>query len=150
MKPSDYIKLGSEYEHQVAFFMWIALNRQTYPKASKAFAIKNEEKSGSIIVGTRQKASGVKSGTHDILLPVPRGVGPQHDRITYNGLFIEMKKLDGTPSNDQLEFGLSVQEEGYAWEVCYGWEHGVRVLKNYLEGTFFQKDVERQKLKYNK
>ena len=145
--------------------MWIALNKQSYPKAMKAFAIKNEEKSGSAVVGGRFKASGVKSGVHDILLPIAstcyekgEKVGLQigisfnkiKSSVNYSGLFLEMKKLDGRPSEDQLAFGLSMQEEGYAWEVCYGWEHGVSVIKAYLDGSFVQKDAEHQKLKYNK
>ena len=64
MTPEQYIKTGSEHEHQTALFMWIALNKQSYPKAMKAFAIKNEEKSGSAVVGGRFKASGVRSGVH--------------------------------------------------------------------------------------
>lgn len=150
MTPEEIAKSGTELAHQMALFAWIAENKHLYPKATKLFAIKNEEKSGSKIVGGRFKASGVKSGVHDLFLMIGQCEIRKGWFIPFKGLFIEMKKLDGNPSEEQLKFGLSVQEEGYAWEVCYGWKHAVRVLTQYLDGCFVQKDVEHQKLKYNK
>lgn len=150
MTPEQCAKSGTELAEQMALFAWIAFNKRQYPVLSLLFAIKNEEKSGSKVVGGRFKASGVKSGVHDLMLPVGNFEVVEGRYIPFNGLFIEMKKLDGSPSKEQLEFGEAVEANGYAWEVCYGWEHAVRVLIAYLEGRFVQKDVEHQKLKYNK
>lgn len=124
MNPEQLAKKGSEYAHQVALFAWCALNKEKYPELDLIFAIKNEEKSGSLIVGARQKAAGCKKGVADIFLPVARK--------NVHGLFIEMKKLDGKPSKEQIEFGKKVIERGYGFSVCYGWEDAKNLLEWYL------------------
>ena len=124
MKPETIIKKGSEYEHQCALFAWAALNKNVYPELEMMFAIKNEEKSGSAIVGSRFKASGVKKGVPDIFLPVPMK--------NFNGLFIEMKKPGGKASTAQLEFGTKLQYQGYAFAICDSWEKAKDILLQYL------------------
>ena len=124
MKPEDLIKSGSELAHQTALFAWIAWNKSTYPELGLLFAIKNEEKSGSAIVGNRFKASGVKKGTSDLFFPVARG--------GYHGLFIEMKKPGGKASKEQLEFGAKVQAQGYGFVVCDDWTKARNTLVEYL------------------
>ena len=151
MKPEDIAKSGTELAEQTALFAWAAWNSTKYPFLEKLmFAIKNEEKSGSRIVGARFKASGVKSGTHDVFVSIPRREGSYYEARTYHGLYIEMKTKIGSPSKEQIAFGEAVEAVGYAWEVCYGWEHAVRVLEAYLKNHFIQKSSEAQKLKYNK
>ena len=125
MKPSDIIRKGSEYEHQCALFSWCALNKNVYPELNLLFAIKNEEKSGSVIVGSRSKASGVKKGVSDLFLSVARK--------NFHGLYIEMKKPGGKASPEQLEFGLKVSAEGYAFAVCDSWELAKDALIRYLK-----------------
>lgn len=124
MKPSTLAKAGSELSHQTALFSWAALNKRTYPELDLMFAIKNEEKSGSVIVGNRFKASGVKKGTSDIMLPIPKG--------GFHGLFLEMKKPGGKASKEQLEFGAKVQAQGYGFVVCDDWEKAKDILIQYL------------------
>lgn len=124
------MKLGqlakdSEHSHQVTLFAWAALVRQTYPELSLLFAIKNEEKSGSAIVGARFRAAGVRSGVSDIMLPVARK--------GCHGIFIEMKKPGGKASKEQLEFGDKVRVEGYGFCVCDSWEKARDVLIEYLQ-----------------
>jgi len=123
MKPSQLAK-GSEHSHQSALFAWAALSRQTYPELSIMFSVKNEEKSGSAIVGSRFRAAGVKKGVSDVVLPVARK--------GCHGLFIEMKKPGGKASKEQLEFGVKVQAEGYGFCVCDSWEKARDVLIEYL------------------
>lgn len=127
MKPADYIKKGSEYEHQTAFFMQAALHLREYPELKWLHSITNEEKSGSVIVGNKAKASGRKAGVSDVGFPVRRSV--------YSGLYIEMKKLKGPgvkPSKEQLEFGAFVTAQGFYFAVCYGWEEAWSCLSWYL------------------
>lgn len=127
MTPEKYIKKGTEYEHQVALFMWIALNKNVYPELELLFSIKNEEKSGSALVGSRFKASGVKKGTSDLFLPVARK--------NCHGLFIEMKRPGGKASKEQLEFGDKMQLQGYGFAVCDSWEKAKNVLVEYLKNN---------------
>ena len=131
MNPKAYAKSGSEYSHQVALFMWVSMSLIKYPALRWYHSIQNEENSGSKIRGGRSKASGTKAGVHDTFLPAPRG--------QFAGLYIEMKKPDGKPSDKQLEFGLAVQEEHYAWAVCDHWEKARDTLIEYLECRFIQK-----------
>lgn len=131
MKPEDYAKASSEFSQQVALFLWAALEQRTRSELRWLHAIKNEEKSGNVIAGARAKQSGIKAGVHDTFLPVKRG--------SFSGLYIEMKKPGGKPSDLQLEFGLAVQAEGFAWAVCDHWEIAKNTLVDYLEGRFEQK-----------
>ena len=124
MNPTK-LATGSEHGEQCALFAWVALNKNTYPELNLLFAIKNEEKSGSAIVGMRFKASGVKKGVSDLFLAI--------GRQNCHGLFIEMKKPGGKASKEQLEFGKNVQAEGYGFCVCDSWEKAKDILIQYLE-----------------
>lgn len=124
MNPSSYAKNDSEFSHQVALFCWCALSAKTYPELRWFHAIKNEERSGNVVAGARAKQSGIKAGVSDTCLPVKRGV--------YSGLYIEMKKPGGKPSEKQLEFGEFVKRQGFYFIVCEHWEHAKDVLVWYL------------------
>lgn len=124
MKPEDYAKSGSEFAEQTALFMWAALEQRKYPELALMFAIKNEEKSGSKIIGGRFKASGVKADIPDILLPVARK--------GCHGLFIEMKRKGKKARPSQAEMGVKLQDEGYGWCCCQGWEVARDILIEYL------------------
>lgn len=122
--PERYALAGTEFAHQVALFAWAALAKQQYPELEMLFAIKNEEKSGSAIVGGRFKASGVKAGVPDVMLPIARqGV---------HGLFIELKKPGGKARKEQIEFGGKLQNQKYGWCVCDSWEKAKDVILMYL------------------
>jgi hypothetical protein len=133
MNPEILAKPGTEHAHQCALFCWACNNVGKYPDLKWFHAIKNEEKSGSVVVGARSKAAGIKSGVSDTLLPVRRG--------EYSGLYIELKRPSRKPkcngkggvSDEQLEFGKFVQSQGFGFVVCYGWEEAVKVLIQYLE-----------------
>lgn len=134
LKPEQLAKSGTEFSHQCALFCWAALATGKYPELRWFHAIKNEEKSGSVVVGARSKQSGIKSGVSDTLLPVRRG--------DYSGLYIEMKRPSRKPktkrgkggvSDAQLEFGRFVQTQGFGFMVCYGWEEARDVIIQYLE-----------------
>ena len=124
MKPEDYAKTGKESSHQGALFMWAALNRKLYPELELMFAIKNEEKSGSVIVGGAFKAAGVKAHVPDILLPVARK--------GCHGLFIEMKRPGQKARPGQVEYGNKVKIQGYGWCCCDSWEKAKDILIQYL------------------
>ena len=125
MKPEDFAKSGKEYGHQVALFVWAALNQQKYPELKLMFAIKNEEKSGSAIVGARNKASGCKKGIPDILLPVARqGV---------HGLFIEMKRPGEKPRKEQFEKMKELEDQHYIATWFDSWEKASQFIIWYLK-----------------
>jgi hypothetical protein len=124
LSPEKYAKAGSEHAHQVALFMWAAMNREKYPELEWMFAIPNGgERNG--IVAARMKAEGVRSGVSDIMLPTARG--------GFHGLFIEMKKPGGKESENQKRFGSHVGMQGYLHKCCDSWEIARDLLVEYLE-----------------
>ncbi len=134
MDPAKCATSGSEDGEQAAVFCWAAnkVADGTYPMLKLMFAIPNGgtrggNKTQAMIVGGQLKATGVKAGVSDIFLPYPR-----HN---CNGLFIEMKRADGVPSDvskAQKDFGAGVQDVGYGFVVCYGWIQAVAVIEQYL------------------
>lgn len=131
MRPEAYAKPDNEHSHQVALFMWVALEgvRQV-PELTLLFAIPNGG-ARNIKVAVKLKAEGVKAGVPDLFLPVARG--------GWHGLFVEMKAPSQKPkksgkggvSEEQRTFGEKVQAQGYGWCVCYGWEEARDILLAY-------------------
>lgn len=77
----------------------------------------------------RNKASrgGMQAGYPDLFLPVARR--------GFHGLFIEMKKADGVPSDVSLmqrQWAADLGEAGYFVAVCYGAEDAIFLLEWYL------------------
>ena len=102
----------SESQEQKALFQWAGLAQQKYPELKLLHHIPNGG-IRDIRTATNLKREGVKRGVPDICLPVSRG--------KYHGLYIEMKAGKNKPSDEQKEWINSLQEEGYAACVCYGW-----------------------------
>jgi hypothetical protein len=129
ISPEDLAKSGSEHAEQCAVFCWAALNTARYPCLEWIHAIPNGG-GRSRAQGAMLKAEGVKPGVADIMLPVARGL--------YHGLYIEMKRRNGTEADirpAQRKFLTFVHEQGYFAVVCYGWEQAVGVIEHYLRGT---------------
>lgn len=117
--------MATENQHQMAVIKWSQQPeiRQRWPELKLLYHIPNERKC-TPQQGKLLKLMGVKPGVPDLHLPVARG--------KYHGLYIEMKTPDGTPTEDQKWWGEQLLAQGYAWEVCHGWESAVRVLEWYL------------------
>lgn len=119
-------KGGSEHGQQMAVFQWAAFNRERYPVLRWLYAIPNGG-GRSAAQGAALKAEGVKSGVSDLCLPVARG--------KYHGLYIEMKKEHGVPSDVsqlQKEFIAFIEGQGYCAGVAFGWSKAVVILEQYL------------------
>lgn len=132
MTPEKYAKSGSESSEQIALFMQCTIHVGKYPELKWFHAIPN----GGLrdkITAAKLKAEGVKSGVSDTCLPVKRSI--------YSGLYVEMKKISEKPvkatskggvSDEQKEFGVFVTEQGFCFEVCYGWEEAWKIIEWYL------------------
>ncbi len=75
-------------------------------------------------VAAKLKAEGVKAGVPDLCLPVPRG--------KYHGLYIEMKAIGGSPTQEQKAWIAALTEQGYAAQVCVGFEEAKETIEQYL------------------
>lgn len=124
----------SEHDEQRDLFAWMEVAQAQHSELRLAFAIPNF--SGRLgnappIAAIRQaqklKAEGRKVGVPDLMLPVACGV--------YHGLFIEMKRADGTPSAvgpEQAEWHQALILQGYRVYVCYGFEQARDAVLGYL------------------
>lgn len=121
--PTEHI----EQSHVVQWF-WLQ-----YPSLRKClFAIPN----GAHLAGTpmqramkmnKMKSEGFQPGVSDLCLMVARG--------GYHGLWIEMKRRNGVPSDvseDQREFLVRAAREGYYGTVCNGATEAMAVIDIYL------------------
>lgn len=132
MTPEYLAKGGTEHDHQVALFQWIALDGKRWlPKMAMCFAVPNGG-GRTMSVGAMMKAEGVKRGVPDICLPTPCG--------QYHGLWIELKKpglhtkKDGGRSEEQKDWHRRLIAERYAVVLCFGWVDAAWTLINYLQG----------------
>ncbi len=80
--------------------------------------------------GARMKAEGMRAGTPDMFLAVPRG--------KYHGLWIELKRPSGrlTPNQKDMLSLLDVTG-GYAAFAAYGFDDCERLIGAYLRGEEF-------------
>lgn len=139
MTPEQLAKPGTEAAHQTALFCWAALNTSRWPELRWLHHIPNGgsrgDKRSAMIRGAQLKAQGVKPGVADVMLPVKRS--------TWSGLYVELKRPQERPvragrggvSDEQTEFGLFVQVQGFGFVVCYGWDEAARIIEQYLETT---------------
>lgn len=75
--------------------------------------------------GKKLKAQGVIPGIPDLFLPVARS--------GYHGLYIELKKANGTIKKDQWEIMLALHKEGYCVRICNNLQIAMSTLSDYLD-----------------
>lgn len=109
---------------QEKLFRWISFVRGKYPELDLMFHIPNGGKRNAKEAYYLTK-QGVKSGVPDLFLPV--------SRHGYHGLFIEMKFGKNKTTLNQKKYIIALKEQGYAVNVCYGWESAQRVIEKYMQ-----------------
>lgn len=114
-----------EAQEQAAVFEWAAWMAKSIPELALLYHIPNGG-SRNIIEARNLKAQGVKSGVPDIVLPVARG--------KYHGLYIELKRKGGRPTELQLNWIKRLCEQGYAALICYGADEARATIARYLNG----------------
>jgi hypothetical protein len=113
--------IPSEHQEQAALVKWLDMFHPNVPY----FAIPNggwrHPATAALL-----KAEGAKPGVPDLMIPLAI------DGI--NGLFIEMKRLKGGKvSPAQKAFHNLLRENGYAVEVCAGFEAARTAINEYLD-----------------
>ena len=114
----------SEHEEQKALFAWARLATKNHPELSLLHAIPNGGHR-DIRVARKLKAEGVKPGVPDMCLPVARG--------DYHGLYIELKKSGGRPSDNQKTWLSDLNAQGYKAVIAYGWVDAKTIIEEYLK-----------------
>lgn len=129
--PEKLAACGTEDGHQAALFCWAAdeLAAGRHPELEWLHSIPNGGERGKASAG-RMKATGVKAGVWDCFLPVRRG--------GYSGLYVELKKpgrereRNGGLQQNQIDFGLFAQRQGYRLQIAYGWQPARDCILSYL------------------
>lgn len=86
------------------------------------------------------KAMGVKAGVPDLFLPVAGGCMNIDTYPEYHGLFIEMKAEGGRLSAAQRQWLDRLRGQEYACAVCHGAEEAEKVIEEYLNFQFSQRE----------
>ena len=117
----------TEHEIQATVFDWRQRMVNQNPPLAWLYAIPNGgERTGR--AGKMMKAEGVRPGVPDICLPVSvsRGWG------RWFGLYIEIKTLTGTLSDEQAVWIDGLRALGYRAEVCRGVDETLDTICDYL------------------
>lgn len=112
-----------ESQEQCALMEWAELAVKSHPELELLHHIPNGGKR-NIATAARLKKEGVKAGVPDLFLPAPKG--------KWHGLYIEMKALKGTLSENQRWWIDKLKKQGYCVVVCYGWEAAKDTIICYL------------------
>jgi len=119
-----------EHQEQTALFQYAAIQARNDPRWDLLNASQNGLSASSIHQARLAKACGMKKGFPDVSLPVPAG--------GYHGLFIEMKRKGGVPSDvspEQREWLARLSEQGYWTTVAFGWADAVAQIQQYLTAS---------------
>lgn len=117
--------LGTEHHEQATLIQWAQLNMKAIPELDNLFAIPNGGMRHPAIAA-QLKAEGVKPGVSDLFLSYPSN--------GKHGLYIEMKRrAKSQTSEEQTAWIKKQRRNGYAAEVCKGWEEAKNVIINYLK-----------------
>lgn len=129
LKPSQDKKKPVQHEanEQEALFRWAFFVRGRFPDIELLYHIPNGG-SRNKIEAANLKRQGVKAGVPDLCLPVARG--------KCHGLYIELKAGRNKTTEKQKCWLAALRRQGYAAEVCYGWQRAVDVITEYLEGKY--------------
>lgn len=115
-----------ERVEQEALFQWAQYMERTDPR----LRLLNSSLNGVRLTPNQAlmaKRGGMKKGFPDVFLPVPAG--------GWHGLFIEMKRKGGVPSDvspEQCKWINNLRYQGYHAVVCYGWESAAQIISGYL------------------
>lgn len=124
MTTEEYKKLSapSEETEQIHLMVWCRWAQSKYPELETIYHVPNEGKR-SERYGSLLKKMGLKPGVPDIHLPVARG--------KYSGLYIELKKVGGKPTDNQLYWLELLERYGNCVAVCEGAERAEQVISAY-------------------
>lgn len=121
--PETIARSGTEAGNQKAIMLWGALNIKQYPDLKWLYHVPNGG-SRNKAEASNLKAMGVKSGVPDLHLPIKRN--------GYSGLVIELKNDKGKVSNEQVDWLINFDRQGFKAVVCRGWEEAVKTIEDYL------------------
>lgn len=128
--PAKRKKPSYEESHiQQALVRWfdgVAREHNIDPEYLMAFPLQGHRSAAN---GARMKAEGMRKGTLDLHLAIPRG--------QYHALWIELKTATGKLSPSQREMIARLRTQGYAAGGAWGLDDAKRYILAYLRGVDF-------------
>lgn len=115
-----------EEDEQRALFNWVEYTQGQAPDLALMFHIPNGG-SRDRREAAKMKGAGVRAGVPDIFLACPRN--------GFSGLFIELKRRNGKPSDvsaEQSSWLVALDMKGYCTAVCFGADDAIETVKAYL------------------
>ncbi|MGN1105911.1 MAG: VRR-NUC domain-containing protein [Huintestinicola sp.] len=126
MTPEEYNKIAaravSEETEQIHLMIWCRFMQTKFPELETIYHIVNEGKR-TTVTGGKLKEMGLRKGMPDLHLPV--------SRCTCPSLYIEMKKIGGKPTAEQIDCLELLERYGNAVAICEGAEQAEKVLTAY-------------------
>lgn len=115
-----------ESEIMVAIFDWVRTKSLSDPRYELIYHIPNGG-DRTKHAGKQLKREGVKRGVWDIAIDVPcRG---------FHGAKVEVKRVGGTLSEDQITYGKAVEANGYKCAVTFSVGHFIKFVEWYFEDS---------------
>lgn len=128
------VPVMSEHDEQVAVIDWLFQQSAKYPELDLTFAVPNGAMLGGGKIGAIRanvlKAEGMRPGAPDLVIPSARG--------GYFGVFLEMKTKTGKLSENQEQFIVEAEKQGYMCFVAYGADEAIEMLEGYLKKPYTQ------------
>ena len=110
--------IPSEDQEQTALVQWLEIQKIVF------YAIPNGG-FRNLLEAAKLKRCGVQSGVPDLCIPIPSG--------SYNGLYLELKKLTGKATENQLIWQALLRSNGYMSEIAKGFDEAKAIVLNYLK-----------------
>lgn len=117
MTPEEYNKIAaravSEETEQIHLMVWCRYMESKFPELETIYHIVNEGKR-TAVTGGKLKEMGLRKGMPDVHLPV--------SKCAFSSLYIEMKKIGGKPTAEQVDRLEMLERYGNAVAICEGAE----------------------------
>lgn len=129
------VPVPTESAEAKALVKWWTLAARVYGIPENALLHVPNEGKRSPVMGKKLKDEGLRPGTPDYFLAVPRS--------PYSGLWIELKRRRGaTPSDNQREMLAMLESQSYAVNISYGAEQAIHAIQEYLRQRINEKTYE--------
>lgn len=131
MTPEEYNKIAaravSEETEQIHLMVWCRYMESKFPELETIYHIVNEGKR-TAVTGGKLKEMGLRKGMPDVHLPV--------SHCAFASLYIEMKKIGGKPTAEQIDRLEVLERWGNAVAICEGAEQAEKVLTAYCSNDY--------------